>query len=252
MGNEITVIILTHNEADNIAEAIATSRWADEIIVFDSFSEDETVEIARKEGARVLQRPFDNYAAQRNAALDAAETPWVFFLDADERIPQPLAEEIREAVTDPDKTGWWVPRHNHIVGKVIMHTGWYPDYQLRLMLKSKARYDPTREVHEVVLLDGEAGYLRTPLEHFNYDSWDEFRAKQRKYMAYEAGIMFKQGIRPKPHNFVLQPLREFRRRYFSLEGWKDGWHGLWLSLLMAYYTFVMYSYLQGMWKKQSG
>ncbi len=250
MSNEISVIILTHNEADNIAEAIATARWADSVIVFDSLSDDDTVKIARREGARVLQRPFDDYASQRNAALKAAETPWVFFLDADERIPEQLAEEIEQAVTDPNKAGWWVPRHNHIVGKVIMHTGWYPDYQLRLMLRSKARYDPNRKVHEIVLLDGEAGYLKTPLEHFNYDSWSEFYEKQRKYMAYEAGIMFKQGIRPKPRNFILQPLREFRRRYFLLKGWKDGLHGLRLSLLMAYYTFVMYVYLRRMWKSK--
>ncbi len=252
MPNEVTVVILTHDESRNIVDCISTARWADDVLVFDSFSDDDTVPLARDAGARVLQRPFDNYAAQRNSAMDAVDTPWVFFLDADERIPEALVREIREAAEDREKAGWWVPRHNHIVGKVVMHAGWYPDYQLRLLRRGRAMYDPSREVHEIVLLDGPAGHLRTPLEHYNYDTWEQFHAKQRIYMSYEAGIMFKQGIRPKPHNFVLQPLREFRRRYFTLEGWKDGFHGLRLSLLMAYYNWVMYRNLASLWRERQG
>jgi hypothetical protein len=128
-----------------------------------------------------------------------------------------------------------VPRWNFIVGKRVRHGGFYPDYQLRLMRIDRARYDLDRPVHEVVLLDGPSGNLQHPLIHYNYDTWAQFHAKQRRYAAYEAQILAERGIRPRPHNFILQPLREFRRRYLTLQGYRDGLHGLKLCLLLAYY-----------------
>jgi hypothetical protein len=101
------------------------------------------------------------------------------------------------------------------------------------------------------ILDGEEGYLENPLVHYNYDTLAQFVERQNRYTDYEARILFDQDVRPKPHNFVLQPLREFRRRYVSLEGYKDGFHGLLLSLLMAYYTLVMYLRLRRLWQSQS-
>ncbi|MFN2169671.1 MAG: hypothetical protein ACK2U9_25850, partial [Anaerolineae bacterium] len=98
-----------------------------------------------------------------------------------------------------------------------------------------ARYDPGRPVHEVVVLDGQEGRLSNHLIHYNYDSWAQFHDKQQRYAAYEAGILAERGIRPRPHNFVMQPWREFRRRFFTLQGYRDGFHGLKLSLLLAYY-----------------
>jgi hypothetical protein len=95
-------------------------------------------------------------------------------------------------------------------------------------------------VHEIVLLDGEAGYLENPLLHFNYDALGQFIAKQNAYTGFEAGILFKEGHRAKPHHLILQPLREFHRRFFALQGYRDGMHGLLLSLLMAYYEGVTY------------
>ena len=136
--------------------------------------------------------------------------------------------------------GWWVPRRNYIWGRWIRHTGWYPDYQLRLLRRGFAHYDPAREVHEIVILDGPEAYLQNPLIHYNYRTVRQFLRKQNYYADYEAAILVEQGIRPRPHSFVLQPLREFHRRYVTLDGYKDGAHGLLLSLLMAYYTFVAY------------
>ncbi len=248
---KLTVIILAKNEERNIAECIASVQWADEVVVFDSFSQDRTVELAQEAGAMVLQHPFQNFAQQRNAALEAVDTDWVFFVDADERVTPELAAEVRCAIQDESHSGWWVPRHNYIFGQVIRHAGWYPDYQLRLLRHGKAHYDPKREVHEIVILDGEAGYLENPLIHYNYDNLAQFIERQSRYTDYEAKILFEQGIRPRPHNFILQPLREFRRRYISLEGYKDGFHGLLLSLLMAYYTLVTYIRLRRLWQGMS-
>jgi glycosyltransferase involved in cell wall biosynthesis len=247
---KLTVIILTKNEEKNIADCIASVLWADEVVVFDAFSQDRTVEMAQQAGAMVLQHWFQNFAQQRNAALDAVETDWVFFVDADERATPELAIEVRRAIQDESRSGWWVPRHNYIFGRVIRHAGWYPDYQLRLLRHGKAHYDPQREVHEIVILDGEDGYLENPLIHYNYDTLAQFIERQSRYTDYEARILFDQDVHPKPHNFVLQPLREFRRRYVSLQGYKDGFHGLLLSLLMTYYTFVMYMRLWRLWLAQ--
>ena len=249
---KLSAVILTKNEESNIAECIESLRWADEVVVFDSGSTDRTVEIARRLGATVIQHPFRDFAAQRNAALELVDSDWIFFVDADERATPKLAAEVRRAIQDPSRVGWWVPRHNYIFGRLTLHAGWYPDYQLRLLRRGRARYDPRRKVHELVMLDGEDGRLQNPLIHYNYDNLAQFIERQNRYVRYEAEMLFEQGIKPKPHNFVLQPLREFRRRFISLEGYKDGLHGLFLSLLMACYNFVMYVRLWQLWRMAEG
>jgi (heptosyl)LPS beta-1,4-glucosyltransferase len=238
---EISAVVLTKNEEENIGPCLDSLKWADETIVLDSLSDDSTVELARAMGARVHQRRFESYPVQRNAALELASKDWVFFVDADERIPAELAKEIRRAVDEGGMAGWWVPRRNYIFGKWIRHAGWFPDYQLRLLRRDKARYNERREVHELVDLQGEAGYLENPMIHHNYETVQEFRTRQERYTDYEARMRFESGQRARLHSFVLQPLRQFRWRYLTLEGYRDGWHGLLLSLLMAYYELVTYT-----------
>lgn len=240
MGTKLSVVVLTKNEEENIAACLESIRWADELIVLDSFSEDGTVEIAHHLGARVEQRRFTNYPSQRNAGIELARGDWILFVDADERATPELAAEVRQVIEDESFVGWWVPRKNYIFGKWVRHAGWYPDYQLRLFRRHRARYDKAREVHELVVLEGEAGYLKNALIHYNYDTLAQFFTRQDLYADYEAGAMFKRGIRAKLHNFILQPLREFRRRYISLQGYKDGLYGLLLSSLMAYYELIKY------------
>ena len=236
----ISAVILTKNEARNIADCLASVRWADEVLVLDSFSTDDTVAIAQAQGARLAQRAFQDWANQRNAALDLAVGEWVFFVDADERATPELAAEIRGVSAQDSPVGWWVPRRNYIFGQWIRHAGWSPDYQLRLLRRGRARYDPTRPVHELVLLDGEDGHLQNPLLHYNYDRLSQFIAKQNRYTSLEARELQAKGIRARPWSPILQPWREFWRRYVTLEGYKDGGHGLLLSLLMAYYSGVTY------------
>ncbi len=231
-------IILTKNESRHITECIESVRWADGVLVSDSFSDDGTPALAAAVGAVVSQRPFDGWAGQRNAALEEAASlgaDWAFFVDADERATPELAVEIRRVIAERPEVGWGVPRWNYIVGRRVDHGGFYPDYQLRLMRIDRARYDLGRPVHEVVLLDGPSGNLQHSLIHYNYDTWAQFHDKQRRYAAYEARILRERGIRPRPHNFFLQPLREFSRRYWTLQGYRDGLHGLKLYLLLAYY-----------------
>jgi glycosyltransferase involved in cell wall biosynthesis len=250
----LSAIVLTLNEQRHIGACLDSLQWTDDRLVFDSFSQDQTVEIAKQHGARVIQNPFKNYAQQRNDALAAVAgmADWVIFVDADERCTLELADEIRHTLATPKHDVYSVPRHNFLFGKLTKGAGWYPDFQARLFRVGKVGFDPTREVHEVAQVDGEMGYLHNVLIHYNYDDLNQFHAKQRKYTEYDASILFKQGIRPKPRNFVLQPLREFRRRFFTLKGYNDGWHGLRLSALMAYYNFDMYRRLARMWRRPSG
>lgn len=246
----VAAVVLTLNEQKHIAACLETLSWADRRVVFDSFSADRTVEIAREAGAVVHQHPFENYARQRNAALAWVDTEWVFFVDADERCTEALAGEIRRIVRN-DGEGrdvWAVPRYNYLFGRLTLGAGWHPDYQARLFRVGEADFEPERAVHEVARFRGEMGRLENALLHYNYETVAQFHAKQRRYVAMEAGILFSQGVRPRLRNFVLQPAREFRRRFFTLRGHQDGWHGLRLSLYMAYYTGVMYAQLAGMWR----
>ena len=245
----LTAIVLTFDEADHLPDCLASLAWADEVVVFDSFSTDGTVDIAREAGARVLQHPFENYAAQRNAALDAVpEAEWVLFVDADERIPPALAEEVREVIRAGEVVAGWIPRHNYIFGKLTLGAGWFPDYQLRLLRRGKVRYDPARGVHEVALVDGPQAHLIQPLIHLNYATVPEFVAKQRRFAAMDARTLFGLGHRARPQNYVLQPLRQFWWRYAQLNGWRDGWHGLCLCLWMAYFQGVLYRELKALEK----
>ncbi len=270
----ITAAVIARNEERHIADCLASLAWADERLVVDSFSTDRTVEIAHRFTERVYSREFRSFPSQRNAALDLARGDWVLFVDADERVTPALAEEIRSRVgiapaegegedASPPCTGgieggeasspagYWIPRRNIILGKWMQHTGWYPDHQLRLLRRERARYDEGQEVHEVPTLDGPAGYLENPLVHYNYDRLGQFLAKQDFYAGYAARTLFGEGVRPRPHNFVLQPLREFRRRYVTLQGYRDGGHGLLLSALLAYYNLVAYLRLARLWRTES-
>ncbi len=245
----LAVIILTKNESAHIVECIESARFADHVLVIDSYSDDETVRLASRAGAEVIQREFVDYASQRNAGLEAVKGRFdrVLFVDADERVTLELAQAVRESLNDTTKAGWRIPRYNYIFGKLTRATGWYPDYQTRLLWVGHAHYDPARKVHEVVVLDGDLGTLDAHFVHYNYDNARQFADKQRKYTTYEAQILYEEGIRPKPRNYILQPLRHFYWRFVTLKGYQDGVHGLRLSLLMAWYELQKYLTLRSLW-----
>ena len=240
----VSGVVITRNEERHISGCLASLAWADELVVVDSQSTDRTVARARRFAERVHDLQFVNFARTRNAALDLARCDWVFFLDADERVSDALAAEVRDSIASAEPcAGYWVPRRNFILGRWMRHTGWYPDYQLRLFQRSRGRYDEEREVHEVVLLDGPTGKLTQTILHYNYESLRDVFSRQRRYASLQAATLRRAGHRAKPHNLVLQPLRELRRRYVTLQGYRDGVHGLFLSLVMAYYEFLVYANL---------
>lgn len=249
----ITAAIIASNAEGDIADCLESVAWADDrLVILDTRSADATGELAERLGARVVSHVFQDFARQREFGLSIAQGAWVFYIDTDERATPALAEEIRAAVREGEHAGWWVPRRNFILGCETRHGGWYPDYQLRLMRCDRAHYDLTREVHEIVEIEGSEGYLHEPLLHYNYRTMAQFVAKQRLYIAYEAQILFKQGVRPKVRTYLAQPLREFQRRYIALQGYRDGWHGLRLCALVAYYYgFLVTVRLAQLWRRSA-
>lgn len=247
----LTAIVLTRNEEDHITACIATLGFADHVLVVDSFSTDDTVQLAKDCGATVIQHPFQDYASQRNFALEhvASSADWVLFVDADERVTAELANEVRQKIQFPGYAGFRVPRHNYIFGKLTRGAGWFPDYQTRLLKVGYAHYDPNVKVHEVVVLNGKEGTCSHPFIHYNYKNFKQFQSKQRRYVRYDAQILLEKGIRPKSHSFITMPLRHFWYRFITLQGYADGLHGLRLSLLMAWYEFRKYRILSTLWQQ---
>jgi (heptosyl)LPS beta-1,4-glucosyltransferase len=244
---ELAAVVLTKNEERHIGPCLDSLAWADEQVVVDDLSTDSTVEIARTRGARILQHVLESFAAQRNAALAAVDADWILFVDADERVTPALANEVRRVIGYQDsraRAGWWIPRHNYMIGHRMRGGGWYPDHQLRLLRRGKAQYDPARPVHEVVILDGEAGYLENAFIHYNYDTVAQFRRKMSRYVGLEAQILLEQAVRTRPWTSLTMPLREFWRRFVTLQGYRDHLYGLLFGGLMAWYTFVTYRQLR--------
>lgn len=243
MTGKLAAVVLTRNEGKNIADCLRSLAWADRCVVLDSGSEDDTVALARQCGAQILMRPFRDYASQRNAALEAVDAEWVLFVDADERATPELAREVRQVIGytgEAARAGWWVPRHNYMLGHRMRGGGWYPDHQLRLLRRAQARYDPARPVHETVILDGAEGTLQNVLIHYNYDSVAQFRQKMLRYTELECQILYDRGVCPHPWTYVTMPVREFWRRFVRLGGYKDHAYGLLFCGLMAWYTYLTY------------
>jgi glycosyltransferase involved in cell wall biosynthesis len=234
---KLAAIILTRNEEQHIGACLDSLAWAERRVVFDSFSTDRTCEIAREHGAEVMQHPFSDYAAQRNAALQAVDADWIFFVDADERATPELAEEIGQ-ILGGEIVGWHVPRHNYLFGKLTRGAGYWPDYQMRLLKRGRARYD--RPASEIVELDGRSGYLQNALLHFNYETVAQFRAKQTFRIDFEATNLYRRGEKCQFYSPYYMTLRHFWWRYATLKGYRDGLHGLRLCLLLAYYFGYRY------------
>ncbi|MDQ3808733.1 MAG: glycosyltransferase family 2 protein [Chloroflexota bacterium] len=230
--------MIARDEEAHLADCLRSVAFADErLVLVDAATTDATREVARAHGARVEERAFDNFAAQRDAALALASGDWVLFVDADERVGPALRDEVLERVRDPRGCrGFWIPRDNVLLGRVVRHGGWFPDYQLRLLERSAARFDPARPVHELALVDGPLGRVQAPLVHYNYSSLGEFVRKQERYCRLDAQRWRASVGRPRLRALVGQPAREFWRRYVSLRGYREGWLGLLLSLLLAWYS----------------
>ncbi|WP_043098435.1 glycosyltransferase family 2 protein [Kallotenue papyrolyticum] len=255
----LSVAIIARDEERHIGAALESARAvADELIVLlDARTRDRTAAIAQEHGATVHTSLFESFGQLRNQALRCCRGRWVLFLDADERLTPELSAELRalrereRATSQPadDATavvGYWIPRYNLYFGTPLKGGGWYPDHQLRLLRRDRARYDEARLVHEVAQLDGPTAHLSGHLLHINIESWRELRHKQRRYAIAEAQTLALAGVRAKWRNLVLQPLREINRRLITWQGYRDGRLGWTLAVVMGYYEWVKYVHLKAL------
>ncbi len=253
----LTVAALAWREGEHLAKCFASLRpllqltHARTLIVLDAEADQRTEKIARDVAQRVLTRRFENFSRQRNFALDSVSTEWVFFIDADERMTPALAKEVATHLASGADAAYRVPRRNILFGKEVRHTGWWPDYQVRLLQTARCRYDETQAVHEVPQVQGSTGTLTNPLIHFNYDTWGQFVAKQKSYAPLEARALHAAGHVAHLRSFLGQPAREFKRRFFDYEGYKDGPLGLNLSLAMSAYKLLTYWHLYRLRKRRT-
>lgn len=240
---KLSVIIITKNEAANIRACIGSVAWADEIIVVDSGSSDGTVEICRELGAKVFAHDWPGFGMQKNRALSYATHEWVFSIDADERATPELAAQLIKAMRDGREDGFYVPRLSQFCGIFIHHSGWYPDYVLRLFKKTKGRFSDDM-VHERVILEGVAGRLSSPLLHYSYLNEADVQRKTEQYATAGALQMYKNG---KKATFADAPLRAgwaFVRTYCLRLGFLDGVAGFKIAMMNARTTYLKYQQLR--------
>jgi glycosyltransferase involved in cell wall biosynthesis len=234
----LTVTVITRNEAANIEAALASAAWADEIVVVDAESTDDTAEIARRRGARVEVRAWPGYSAQKNYAASLASHDWILSIDADERVTPALASEIQTLLRgEPAHRGYRVPRLSHYLGRWIRGTDWYPDYQLRLYDRRAGHWNG-RPVHESVALNGEPGRLAHDLQHFPYRDISHHLQTIDRYTTLAADQMRADGRIPSIAGIVVHPPFAFLRNYVLRGGFRHGGPGLVVSILNSYYVFL--------------
>ena len=239
----LSVVIITRDEAANIQDALESVAWADERVVVDSGSTDETARIAREAGARVETHPWAGYAAQKNHATALAAHDWVLSLDADERVTPALADEIRAVLASgPPAHGYRIPRVTRYLGRWIRSTDWYPDPQLRLYDRRRAHWADVL-VHESVVLDGPPGRLRGELEHHPYRDIAHHLRTIDRYTSLAAEQMRKNGRRAGVSDLALQAPAAFLRNYLLRGGVRDGATGLLVSILNSIYVFLKFAKL---------
>jgi len=245
----LSVVISAYNEERHIKRVLDSVSWADEIIVVDNESGDDTAAIAKKMGAKVLSRPNNLMLNKnKNVGFSEAKNDWILNLDADEEITPELKTEIAHTLdNEPPENGFWIPRKNIIFGKWIQHGLWWPDKQLRLFRNGTGKF-PCVHVHEYLEVEGQTSELKEPYRHYNYETTSQFIHKlDAIYSESEVENKIKQGYTLSWRDAIGFPVSDFVKVYFAQKGYKDGLHGLVLAILQSMYAFVVFVKL---WEKE--
>jgi glycosyltransferase involved in cell wall biosynthesis len=243
---KISATIITFNEERNIARVIESLRCCEEILVLDSGSNDRTVEIAGKLGARVEEASWHGYAAQKNIAAELATHDWILSLDADESLSEALEAEIWHIKKAGAKyQGYTMPRLAQYLGRWILHSGWYPDRKVRLFNRRKARW-VGEFVHESVRVDGPVGHLESNLLHFTCSSLSEHLRTMDRYTTLAAQEMVTRGQSLGFTRLLLEPPWTIFRTYVLKLGFLDGIEGLTIAYMAGLYNFVKYAKARAM------
>ena len=243
-ASRVSAIVICLNEERKIERCLASLAWVDELVVVDGGSTDRTVAIARAHGAAVHTNPWPGFAAQRTFALARATGDWVISLDADEELEPGLAEEIRTALADcpPDVDGLVMPRKARYLGRWITHGEWYPDDKLRVFRRTRGACT-TDEVHEIFTVPGRTLRLSGHILHYSHDDVAHHVRKVDQYAELAAAARHRAGVRSSVGRLVSDPLRRAVRAYVWRRGFLDGTEGFIISVLTAFYVFLIHARL---------
>ncbi len=242
---KLSVTIITHNEENNIRDCLESVKWADEIIVIDSESNDRTVEICKSYTNKVYVNPWPGMNDQNNIAVDKASYLWILNVDADERLSDDFRNFVLAEMCNPASDGYRFPRQNYFVGKWLRFGGWYPDHVLRLFRKDKGRFAGINPHGKVVVHAGKVTTVPIPIIHYTYNSLKEYVIRQESYASIAAAQMYKNnktGI----NSFLLILLKvpwKFIETFFLKRGFLDGSHGFIAAIGASYTIFIKYAKL---------
>jgi glycosyltransferase involved in cell wall biosynthesis len=249
VSNKISALLITYNEVNHIDSVIKNIDFADEIIVIDSFSNDGTFEkLNAFKHVKTIQRAFKNFADQRNFALQQAAYNWVLFIDADERIPNKLKNEILNEIIKPDAlNAYMVKRLYYFKQKRIRFSGFQTDTTYRLFKNGKVTYLENKIVHEMPDIEGESRLLKNNMLHYCFDSANHYKLKMEHYAKLKALEIYNKGKKPNAYHLYLRPIIKFITNYFFRLGLLDGKEGYQICYLSAYGVNYRYKELKKLW-----
>jgi glycosyltransferase involved in cell wall biosynthesis len=235
----LSIVIIAKNEAHNITDCVKSAAFAQEVIVLDSGSTDNTVELARQAGAIVVETGWPGYGPQNNRGLDIAKSDWIFSLDADERISAELQKEIMQAIQDVCVDGYWVPRLSQLCGQFMHHSDWWPDYTRRLVRKGKGRFTE-HFLHAHMQISGNTSKLKNHLIHYSYRHLEDVLEKLNRYSSGNAKDYIARGKSGSLFKAVIHGLWAFVRTYVLKLGFLDGKLGFVLAVYNAEASYYKY------------
>ncbi|MGQ9647380.1 MAG: glycosyltransferase family 2 protein [Thermodesulfobacteriota bacterium] len=243
---KLSVYMITYNNEATVERALKSVTWADEIIIVDSFSNDRTVEIARKFTDKVYQRKWPGHRDQYQHAADLTTHEWIMFVDADEEVSPELAEEIRKELSEKtdEVDGFFIYRQTFYLGRWIRYGGWYPDGEIRLYRRNKGKWEGG--LHAKVVVDGTVECLKNLYYHYTYRNISDQIQTIDKYSRVAAQDMAEQGKAFRLFTLLFHPPFRFVKDYFFKLGFRDGLPGLVIAVSTAYYVFIKYAKL---WEK---
>lgn len=244
--------MITLNEADRIATFIKSLWFADEIILIDSYSSDQTVAIAeRHDNVKVIQRDFDNFSSQKNFGIAKATHDWIVFFDADEEITTPLAQEILEQLSHTeDVVAYHVKRDFYFMGRKIKYSGLQNDKVVRIFDKRYCHYND-QLVHETLEVNGLTKRLKNSAPHYSYKSFDQYTHKMHQYSALQAQMLYNRKKKPTLFHFLFRPWYRFWHQYLLRLGILDGKEGFIMAYVSAFSVFKRYLNLWLLYRKIS-
>jgi glycosyltransferase involved in cell wall biosynthesis len=245
----VSAIIITKNEEKNLPRCLESLKWANEIIVLDSGSTDNTLEIAKSYNAKIFSEEWKGYTQQKNSAVAKTQSDWIVSLDADEEFSEDAQNDIQSILKNNHTKieGYAFRRKVFYLGKWICHGDWYPDYVVRLWKRNSGQYEGGR-VHESVQIKGQVEYLKSEILHYTYKDITDQKARMEKYAKLWAQDQFDRKRSFRFLDLLLRPPARFLRAILLKSGWMDGWRGWFIAWMCAKEVKLKYQNLKTLWK----